>query len=117
MNFLWNVFFISRNLYFFFGNWQKSNARAGQQKNTCFFVNVRPKSNARAHLKQRKNHSGLRALMSTAVVLLWFRALMSAAVMFQWFRAHMSSTVVFLWFRALMSTAVMFLWGSGGLQH
>ena len=25
----------------------------------CFFGNAQPKSNARAHLKQRKKHSGL----------------------------------------------------------
>ena len=35
----------------FFENWQQLNVRAGEM---CFFVNVRPKSNVRAHLKQRK---------------------------------------------------------------
>ena len=45
---------------FFFGNRQQFNARAGQKENTCFFSNARPKSNARAHLKQKKKHSGLR---------------------------------------------------------
>ena len=54
-----NVFFISR---IFFGNRQQSNARAGQKKTMFFFDNARPKSNARAHLEQRKNHSGLRAI-------------------------------------------------------
>ena len=39
---------------FFFGNRQQSNARAGQKKNTCFFGNARPKSSARAHLKEIK---------------------------------------------------------------
>ena len=34
----------------------------GRKKPTCFFGNARPKSNARAHLKQRKKHSGLTAL-------------------------------------------------------
>ena len=30
------------------------------KKNPCFFFgNARPKSNARAHLKQKKKHSGL----------------------------------------------------------
>ena len=34
--------------------------RAWAEKNTMFFLgNARPKSNARAHLKQRKKHSGL----------------------------------------------------------
>ena len=28
------------------------------RKNKCFFWNARPKSNVRAHLKQRKKHSG-----------------------------------------------------------
>ena len=37
----------------FFGNRQQSNARAGQKKYTCFFGNARPKSNARADLKQK----------------------------------------------------------------
>ena len=40
----------------FFENRQQSNARAGQN---VLFGNARPKSNARAHLKQRKKHSGL----------------------------------------------------------
>ena len=44
---------------FFLGNRQQSNARAGQKKPHVFFGNARPKSNARAHLKQRKKHSGL----------------------------------------------------------
>ena len=44
---------------FFSGNRQQSNARAGQKKNMFFFGNAQPKSNARAHLKQRKKHSGL----------------------------------------------------------
>ena len=34
--------------------------RALGRKNMVFFGNARPKSNARAHLKQRKNNSGLR---------------------------------------------------------
>ena len=32
----------------------------GRKKHMFFFGNARPKSNARAHLKQRKKHSGLR---------------------------------------------------------
>ena len=45
----------------FFENRQQFNARAGQKKNThvFFFGNAQPKSIARAHLKQRKKHSGL----------------------------------------------------------
>ena len=39
-----------------FGNQEQFNARTGQKKNTCFsFGNARRKSNARAHLKQKKN--------------------------------------------------------------
>ena len=45
--YLFYLLFISRNYLVFFGNRQQSNARAG------------PKSNASAHLKQGKNHSGL----------------------------------------------------------
>ena len=44
-----------------FLNRQQFNARAGQKKNTCFFGNSQHKSNARAHLKQRRKHSGLTA--------------------------------------------------------
>ena len=32
----------------------------GRKKHMFFFGNARPKSNVRAHLKQRKKHSGLR---------------------------------------------------------
>ena len=54
-----NLFFSKCFLYIpkltvFFGNQQQSNARAGQKKTPGFFGNARPKSNARAHLKQRK---------------------------------------------------------------
>ena len=52
------MFFLSPEIDFFFGNRQKSSARAGQEKKKCFFCNARPKSNARAHLKRRKKHSG-----------------------------------------------------------
>ena len=54
LGFFRNVFYL-----FYFGNRQQFNARAGQKKHV-FFGNARPKSNARAHLKQRKNNSGLR---------------------------------------------------------
>ena len=40
----------------FFGNRQQSNARAGHKKHMFFFGNALPKSNARAHLKQRKKN-------------------------------------------------------------
>ena len=39
---------------FFFEKRQQFNARAGQKKRHVFFGNARPKSNACAHLKQRK---------------------------------------------------------------
>ena len=47
-------FFYLPKLTVFLGNRQQSNARAGQKKTHVFFGNARPKSNARAHLKQRK---------------------------------------------------------------
>ena len=47
--FFFEMFFLSPEID------KKSNARAGQKKNTMFFFgNARRKSNARAHLKQRK---------------------------------------------------------------
>ena len=53
--FFFKMFFYLLKLTVFFGNRQQSHARAGQKKNTCFFWgNARPKSNVRAHLKQRK---------------------------------------------------------------
>ena len=52
-------FLIPKITCFFFGNRQQSNARAGQKKHMFFWGNVLSKSNARAHLKQRKKHSGL----------------------------------------------------------
>ena len=54
------IIFFLRNVFLypeincFFGNRQQSNARARQKKNMFFFGNARPKSNARAHVKQRK---------------------------------------------------------------
>ena len=39
---------------FFFENLQQFNARAGLKKHMFFVCNARPKSNARAHLKQRE---------------------------------------------------------------
>ena len=54
-----NLFFLvylSRKINWgFFGRLQQSNACAGQKKTHVLFGNVRPRSNARAHLKQRKN--------------------------------------------------------------
>ena len=47
-------FFISRNLLGFLGNRQQSNVPAGQKEPPVFFGNAWPKSNVRAHLKQRK---------------------------------------------------------------
>ena len=43
----------------FFSKIGNNSMRAEQEKNTSFFGNARPKSNVRAHLKQRKKHSGL----------------------------------------------------------
>ena len=48
------LFFLLK-LTVFFGNRQQSDARAGHKKTLVFFGNARPKSNARAHLKQKKN--------------------------------------------------------------
>ena len=44
---------------FVFGNWA--------EKNTLFFGNALPKSNAHAHLKQRKKHNGLSVPFPSAV--------------------------------------------------
>ena len=55
------MFFLTTIFFFFFENRQNLNVRAEQKKTTWFLGNVRrPKSNARAHLKQRKKLSGLR---------------------------------------------------------
>ena len=60
------IFFISRN-ELFFRNRQQSNARWAE-KNHMFFCNAQPKSNARAHLKQRKKHSGLMVINEYVVL-------------------------------------------------
>ena len=59
------IFFVSRDKLlspeidrFFRKSATIDNARWAE-KNTCFFGSARHKSNARAHLKQRKKHSGL----------------------------------------------------------
>ena len=48
------MFFYLLKLTVFFGIGQQSNARAEQRKYMFFFGNAQPKSNTRAHLKQRK---------------------------------------------------------------
>ena len=48
------MFFYLPKLTVFSENRQQSNARAWQKKTRFYFGNARPKSNARAHLKQRK---------------------------------------------------------------
>ena len=53
-----NVFVIYQNLKKKFKNRQQFNARLGRKNTMFFFGNARPKFNARAHLKQRKKHSG-----------------------------------------------------------
>ena len=66
------MFFISRNKLGFFGMFflyheincffRKSatnQCARWAEKNTCFFGNALPISNARSHLKQRRKHSGL----------------------------------------------------------
>ena len=55
-----NVFFLSRNELVFFGNQQQFDAPWTEQKKMFVFGDARPETNARAHLKQRKKHSGLR---------------------------------------------------------
>ena len=63
----WNKLGFFRNVFlsleinsFFLGNRQQSNARDGQKKEH-FLGNALPKSNARAHLKQRKSVVALRS--------------------------------------------------------
>ena len=56
--FFFGMFFLSLEFFSEIGN---NLMRAlGRKKTHVFFYNARPKSNARAHLEQRKNHSGLR---------------------------------------------------------
>ena len=51
--FFLGMFFLSPEINCFFGNRQQSDARAGQKKTHVFFGNALPKSDARAHLKQK----------------------------------------------------------------
>ena len=53
INLFFLTIFLTTEIDFFFENRQQFNARAGQKKHG-FFGNARPKSNALAHLKQRK---------------------------------------------------------------
>ena len=52
--FFFGMFFYLPKLNVFFLKIGKNSMRALARKKTCFFGNARPKSNARAHLKQRK---------------------------------------------------------------
>ena len=53
-------FFLSPEIDYLFSKIGNNLMRAlGRKKTHVFFGNARPKSNARAHLKQRKKHSGL----------------------------------------------------------
>ena len=54
----WKTVFLSIERNVFFKSATIQCAR-WSEKNTFFFGNALPKSNARAHLKQRKKHSGL----------------------------------------------------------
>ena len=52
--------FLSTKIDVFFSKIGNNSMRAlGRKKAHGFFGKARPKSNARAHLKQRKKHSGL----------------------------------------------------------
>ena len=53
------MFFYLSKLTGFFSESGNNPMRALGKKNTCLFGNALPKSNTRAHLKQRKKHSGL----------------------------------------------------------
>ena len=76
--FFFGMFFLSPEIDILFRNRQQSNARAGQRKTHVFFGDARPKSNARAHLKQRKKHSGLTFQMIIKFVFLLFNFLFIA---------------------------------------
>ena len=67
MAFFRNVFLSPEINWVFFANGQQSNVRAGQKKTHVFFGNALLKSNARAHLKQRKKHSGLSVTADTSI--------------------------------------------------
>ena len=57
------MFFYLSKLPVFFLEIRKNPMRVlGRKKTHVFFGNALPKSNARAHLKQRKKHSGLSEL-------------------------------------------------------
>ena len=58
MNFFFLFFYLPKSTVLF-ENRQQSNARAVQKKTHVFFYNALPKSNARAHLKHRKNIEAL----------------------------------------------------------
>ena len=54
--FFFGMFLLSTKIKWFFSKIGNISMRAWAEKNTMFFFgNARPKSNARAHLKQRKN--------------------------------------------------------------
>ena len=58
--FFFGMFLLSTKIKWFFSKIGNNQMRAWAEKNSMFFFgNARPKSNARAHLKQRKKHSGL----------------------------------------------------------
>ena len=60
--FFFGMFFLSPEIDWFFSEIGNNLMRAlGRKKTHVFFGNARPKSNARAYLKQRKKHSGLKA--------------------------------------------------------
>ena len=50
------MFFYLPKLNDFFRKWATIQSARWAEKNTCFFGNARSKSNARAHLRQRKKN-------------------------------------------------------------
>ena len=57
------MFFLFTKIKWFFSKIGNNSMRAlGRKKTHVFFGNAWSKSNARAHLKQRKKHSGPRVL-------------------------------------------------------
>ena len=91
------MFFYLSKLTFFFLEIGNNVMRARQKKTHVFIGNARSKSNARAHLKQRKTHSGLTSQhvpSRTSLALLTLRTLMSTSVDILCFNKHLCNQLL-----------------------
>ena len=103
--FLECFFYLPKLTVFFFGNRQQFNARAGQIKTHVCSGNARPKSNACAHLKQRKKHSGpILDLLIQVFFLAWWSFKISTeanATMFSHHNLNQSKANAISWLDAI----------------